>query len=67
MWGVGGVLQLKAPGVRHGNLYERFSGDSTHHKPMVIGETAAMYLPEVTDGLSELRIKRTWWEQVCAV
>ncbi|KAK9791841.1 hypothetical protein WJX73_008926 [Symbiochloris irregularis] len=54
---------LTDPSNKLGNLYGRFSGDAVHSKPMVICETAAMYLPHITKQASQLAIKQAWWEQ----
>lgn len=59
------MLQLTGAGLKGpGNLYKRYSADKVHKKPLVVAETAAMYLPSVVDGSSELEIKSAWWKQV---
>lgn len=61
------MLQLQGTGAKSrslANLYKRFSSDEVHKKPLVLAETAAMWLPDIEDGASELDIKSAWWQQV---
>ena len=44
------------------NFYARYA--VADHKPFMIAETSALYLPEVKSGASDLAIKRAWWRQV---
>ena len=57
-------MQVTGAGTAINNLYGRFCQDGVHNKPMVITETSAFWLPSITEGVSDLQIKSTWWQQV---
>lgn len=57
-------VQVTGYGNELSNVYNRYSVDGWHNKPMLITETSALYIPSISDGNTNLEIKEAWWTQV---